>query len=249
MIHSKECPFCDINDGKLGENSLPSSRAALGLYGGIRLLEGMVLRETDELVVVPDALPVGEGRHVLIIPKTHDFSYPSMHNGHGERVGEELAGLLKTMKTDFFPEGYVYFEHGSYNPGSNVQSIYHTHGHMVGTQHDTLPSIENKIRASGLNFFRISTDENYLKKVNSLANGYSFLFIRQGTEAILVVEDENNARLPSQFSQRNLHLLTRQDSNPFWDWKSMLNGSRNCEETMRIAVTRTAHLIEQWNNL
>lgn len=141
-----------------------------------------------------------------------------------------------------FPQGFVWIEHGDFKPGAKVMSVYHAHGHMIGTNKVVLPELKTRLQRDG--FQPIMIDDltgGAVKKIAQIVNGNGYLFARQGNTGLLVIEQHGGPQLPSQFGQRNIHEIEADSNDDLWDWKKM-NG---CDEMGRIGVQRTLALVEK----
>jgi hypothetical protein len=237
----ERCAFCGVGEGHIPKDAFLASRQALHTFGALRFLEGWVLMESEDYYAVPDALPVGSGHHILIVPKDHNYSYIQRQRAEMSS-GESLASFTYQLGQLLFGGKCVFYEHGGFAPGSNARSVYHAHGHMIGTEVAVLEPLYEQMRAEGYSPTWLSLpDENYPKKIRHYVNGHGYLLVKQGNMGLLVDEGFGlNPTMKSQFGQRNLHALTKRDRNPYWDWKRIYCHS----DTMRVAVGRTAEIID-----
>jgi diadenosine tetraphosphate (Ap4A) HIT family hydrolase len=204
----------------------------------------MIIQEDEHSVAIPDALPIGNGAHLLVVPKEHSYSFVGLERGSCS-TGDHLASFTQSLGQKYFPAGFITFEHGSFKPGSNNMSVYHSHAHIVGTERDIIDELEQRIRNSGLHPHEISlTDNNYPHRLKNYINGHSYMFVQQGRRGLYVDEGEETIVLPSQFGQKNVHDITRIDRNHFWDWKYLVR--HQCPKTMRVAVTRAADIVNRF---
>ena len=216
------CAFCNP------ELTVPDY---LGKHGVDRI-DLTTLYESERLLVKPDILPAGDF-HALVIPHEHKFSFAQNH-GLGEEVGSLLYQIEETIG-----DSLVWFEHGGVQEGAKVQSVYHNHAHLIGTEgKDVISYMESVLDSEGVLYSRVagvdSSPALNLERMGLSDTGY--FYVQQGSFGLLATDESDG--FPSQITQRNMSkLLSGKELN----WK--LAGSD--PELARQSIIRMFNVIEK----
>lgn len=226
-----DCTFCNYQN---------SNFPHFEKYGR-KDLDRYVVTETENFQVKPDILPGNpDGRHVLIHPKFHVYNHAGL-----TKYIDEMGQLVYQLEQKLGP--LVIFEHGGLKQGSSNQSIYHAHLHAYGglEEVDVIKWMEHML-SGGLGKDEIypynifpAPDYAFLANLNGNFNGYPYLYVEQGSWAIMVEDPEE--RMKSQVTQRSMHKFF---SGEILDWKKVDEN----EEYARESVRRIANLIEFCEN-
>jgi len=225
------CPFC-----------IPRGHSFLKYYGISQFAASNYIIESGSFFVKPNILPVNDqGSHLLLIPKTHLTSLAQVEDRE-----DEIRSILLRLR--YLIGDFAIFEHGSFKEGSNNQSIYHSHAHIIGNidGYDIIRYFEDVLNG-GLN-----SEEIYPYKIyqgNDDILGFhrnligivgenkdscsSYLYIQQNNLCMVSFDSDNNMR--SQVIQRAMGRFFGQEL----DWKKIINGS---DYEQMMAARRIANL-------
>lgn len=169
-------------------------------------LAEVALFETDNLRVIPDALPVREdGQHVLLVGNTHRTAF-----AQPEDLGAETFYILNRLREE--SDGLVIFaEHGAGLPElghveqAKNQSIHHRHAHIIwGQDHgrDPLRYMQDELTHDGWAPRLVDVPDSPVSSLQKLYAGHPYLFFNVGNVG-LWVEDVQGV-MPSMVTQRKL---------------------------------------------
>ncbi len=211
----KNCSFCNPNLEKhphFQEFGLPPN------------ISSYPILQTDFFRVKPDILPVNpDGFHLLLVPRSHILNTTELP----EESYREIYELMKRIQELIGP--YVIFEHGAIKEGSNHQSVYHAHVHLIGgiECYDVSRYLQDVLQGG------LDQDEKYSyqvigtpslvfpENIRKLFGGEApcpYLYFQQGRQGLIVLDPEN--KMKSQVTQRAMSRFSGQQL----DWKQIVNG-------------------------
>lgn len=227
LKRDKNCPLCDVSNSKFDH---------FARYGVTRLDQYKVL-ESDNFLVKPDVLPGNpDGRHVLIYPKFHVYNHAELSS-----YIPEMGRVVYQLEQKLGP--LVIFEHGGIKAGNNHQSVYHAHIHAyAGLEGVDIIEWMRHMLSGGLGEDEIypykilpAPDYAFLANLNGNFKGYPYLYVEQGSWAIMVEDSEG--KMQSQVTQRSMHLFF---SGEILDWKKIPENEEYAQESVR----RLANLVD-----
>ncbi len=222
MLIEKEqgCTFCNPESVK---------RPHFNDYGKDRL-DLVHFVETDNVLVIPDLLPVGI--HLLMIIKRHNYSFAA----HPELVKEVGSALHQTEQITRTP--IVFIEHGGIADGGSNQSIYHQHAHLFGANgFDLVRFMSNVLNDKQIFYQQFFTpDPSPITNLGQVYQNKAYLYLQQGHRGIIAHDPDNS--FPSQLAQRNIGWLFE---NRELDWKQIPHNP----ELARLSVQKIIELIER----
>lgn len=230
------CSFC---------NSIKEKNFGFLQQYGVDSIHQKIIFESDNFFIKPDSFPVNpNGLHMLLVPKDHVLNF-AVKNG----LAHEIGKIMYTLEQNFGP--LVVFEHGGLQEGSNHQSIYHAHAHLIGglEEYDVIRYMSDILNGQLPPDFR-----NYPHQIVS-APDYAFvtnaweafqqhktpyLYIEQGERGIFVPDSEGN--MASQITQRAMHLFF---SGEIFDWKQL----ESHPEWQKLSIVRILSLLEKCKHI
>ncbi len=217
------CPFCTpqmIGFTHFEERGLPR-------------IDLSVVRKSKSFRVQPDSLPVHpNGSHMLIIPNDHLYGFAFVPTEHGEEVQTLIDGLESTLE-----EELVLFEHGGIKHGGGLQSVYHAHAHLIGSEgHDVLSYMGQVMSGDGIDYELISANHNPIRNIQNTFRGEGYFYVQQNGNALMAHDPEDV--LPSQIAQRNMSLLL---TGEVVNWKEMPQNPQYAD----LSIGRISTLLER----
>ena len=162
-------------------------------------------RETAEFAVIPSIGPLVTG-HVLVIPRRHMRSFVRLSVRERE-AGEDLAAGMARALASTLARRVHRFEHGSSRYGGVIAcSVEHAHLHLVPSDVDVWPLIEN----AG------TWIELGSRSLASVAGDFEYLMYEHpdGTRLVWITDD---VPIPSQFMRRAFAAALGAPDR--WDWR------------------------------
>ncbi len=228
MTTSETCPFCITKEHTWLTNwGVPPEKVNNPLI------------ETNNLIVMPDLLPVSDIFHLIIKTVDHKSAF-----GVSPELDKELSLVLELLE---FRTGYplIVAEHGgSATPSvkSSVQSIHHRHLHVVPGTIDATNVISKVLKNEKIDYqidkvrSRSPLTNDHLLSESS--SGFGYLYIHDyRRNAGLLAPDRSNS-FPSQITQRNLAIAYLGE---FHNWKEL----QNSQASQQIAAQRIISTIER----
>lgn len=195
------------------------------------------LIETENVYLKPDILPSSPVGHYLVIPKPHNVSFAALPYELADEVGSIIYQAEQVMGMPM-----VFFEHGSIEEGSKIQSVYHQHGHLVPDgSTNILDFMRDWLNKMGIAHTVIDTpDLSPMVNLRQQFRGYNYLYVQQGRMGLMAhdnVDGDPTDGFPSQISQRGVSKLFR---NRELNWKLIPTD----DELARLSVASIAHIVD-----